>query len=77
MNKTYDETLNWLADQVWQRWTLDWVSWRGALGYETNLFAYMFDITPYDANQAIWQRVEDNYGNPLMGTGPKTVDLSV
>lgn len=72
MNKTYDDMLDWLAHVLWARWNADTIGWKSTVGDAVTTIAHMYDKTAYDVSRDVWDRVEELYGDPIMGTAPKT-----
>jgi hypothetical protein len=63
--KTYQETIEWLAEQTWLKWNRSELGWKGSLGREINAIAFIYGRLPYDVNQDVWAEVINTFGDQM------------
>jgi hypothetical protein len=59
---SYDEFLNWAAEDTRQRWEQDLVSWQGLLGDIPRTASAVYGLPRFTVHLDIWGRVEATYG---------------
>lgn len=62
---TYQDTITWLAEQVWLQWQRDAIAWKGAIGGEINAIAFIYGRFVYEVNQDVWAEIIGIFGDPL------------
>ena len=62
---TYEDTITWLAEQVWFQWQRNAIAWKGAIGGEVNAVAFIYGRTVYDVNQDVWAEIIGIFGDPF------------
>ena len=62
---TYQDTIVWLAEQVWLQWQRDAIAWKGAIGGEIDAIAFIYGRTVYEVNQDVWAEIIGIFGDPL------------
>jgi hypothetical protein len=63
--KTYEETIEWLAEQTWLKWNRSELGWKSGLGREINAIAFIYDRTVFEVNQDVWAEVIDTFGDQM------------
>lgn len=63
--KTYEETIEWLAEQTWLQWNRSELDWKSGLGREINAIAFIYDRTVFEVNQDVWAEVIDTFGDQM------------
>lgn len=63
--RTYENTITWMAEQVYQRWQKGEIGWKGSIGCECNTIAFIYNRQVFDVSQDIWSEVINTYGDPL------------
>ncbi len=61
----YQDSISWLAEQTLEKWKKDLVGWKGAIGGEINAIAFIYNKTPYEVNQDVWDEIIGVFGDPI------------